>query len=149
LTGQNPLRVHVVGDCTTNETAKIVSDACKDYSSKHGQTAWSYTHAWRDVRRKSWGDVSVLASCESISDLTKAKKKGYATSIVVKEFKKNKKYRIRNHNLVPCPQQINKDIKCVDCGLCLKSEILKRANITVAFIAKGSSRKEMVKSLKQ
>jgi hypothetical protein len=144
LKGEWPLRLHVVGDCTTDKSAKIVSDACKDYSLKHNQKAWAYTHGWRDVSRKSWGNVSILASCEKLSDITKAKKKGYATSIVVSEFESKKKYKKGKHNLIPCPQQaVNKDITCVDCGLCLKSELLKKANLTIAFEAHGSSKKSI------
>lgn len=82
LSGEFPLRLHVTGDCTTNETAKIVSDACERYMTKEDQPVWAYTHAWETVDRDSWGIVNVLASCESSDQVRRASEKGYSVAWV-------------------------------------------------------------------
>src|ERR1051325_9338279 len=65
LSGKRPLRLHVVGDCTTDKAAKILSSAAESYP----MPVWSYTHAWRTVSRVLWGKVSILASCETAADV--------------------------------------------------------------------------------
>src|SRR5262249_44299407 len=65
LTGDRPLRLHVVGDARTPLAARILAEAAEEYRKRGGRPAWTYTHAWRAVPRECWGDVSVLASCET------------------------------------------------------------------------------------
>jgi hypothetical protein len=67
LDGTKPMRLHVVGDCSTKTAARTVSKAADAYSAKRGQKVFTYTHAWRNVPREAWGQVSVLASCETPS----------------------------------------------------------------------------------
>ncbi len=57
-----PLRIHVSGDAITDFRARTISEAARSWRGK----VWSYTHAWREVARSSWNNVSVLASCESL-----------------------------------------------------------------------------------
>lgn len=87
-----PLRLHTVGDCSTDETARIVSAAAERYMERGGGPVWTYTHAWREVARESWGIVSVLASCETAEDCSAAAARGYAPSIVVEEFASDRLY---------------------------------------------------------
>ena len=68
LSGKLPVRLHVVGDATTNTAAKSLSDAAQYHTNKYGQPVWSYTHAWRQVDRRSWQRVSILASRESTQE---------------------------------------------------------------------------------
>src|SRR3954468_7603539 len=82
LSGRNPLRLHLVGDCKTDEAARIVSTAAAEHTAKHDRPVWTYTHAWREVERASWQSVSVLASCETEADVAAAVERGYATAIV-------------------------------------------------------------------
>lgn len=82
----NFVRMHVVGDCTTAKQAQDVSAALEQYvtSSSGVKNIWNYTHAWRKVPRSAWlSGMSVLASCDSLEDLTKAHAKGYATAMVM------------------------------------------------------------------
>jgi len=53
LPGTIPFRGHIVGDCPTDETARIVSAAMERYMAKHDQPAYLYTHSWRTVARVS------------------------------------------------------------------------------------------------
>lgn len=87
-----PLRLHVVGDCPSDEAARIVSSSAERYMQRGGGPAFGYTHAWRDVDRASWGGVSILASCETGHDVRLARSRGYAPSIVVEEFLSHRLY---------------------------------------------------------
>ncbi len=145
LTGKLPLRVHVVGDCTTDESARIVSSAMVAHTAKHGQFNWTYTHAWRDVRRESWQGASVLASVETADDARAANARGYATAIVVSEHPSNKVYDLDGVKVLPCPGEVNDAVTCASCGLCGKDSTLRERGLTIGFAA-HSARAAQVKS---
>jgi hypothetical protein len=148
LTGDRHLRLHVVGDCSTNEAAKIVSKASRNFSKKNNKKVYSYTHSWREVKRSSWNGVSILASCETSKDVKKAQKLGYATAIVVSEFPSEKLYSENGINILPCPNQ-TKGITCVDCKLCMNDEHLKNTKITIGFKTHGIRKNKMNQTLIQ
>ena len=139
-----PLRLHTVGDCATDEAALLVSAASGRYRENGGGPVWTYTHAWRDVSRESWGDVSVLASCETAPDVRAAQGRGYATSIVIaEEFKKKGRYRLgpeagqaEGVEIFPCLEQTT-GRTCTDCRLCLDDKALKERGYTIAFRVHG------------
>lgn len=149
LTGTLPLRIHVVGDATTDTAAKLLSDAATFYSNKHGQKVWSYTHAWRDVSRKSWQNVSVFASCESTVDAQKAMSLGYAAAVVVESHKDTKAYLENGVKLVPCPQQTGRAKDCVSCGLCMRAPQMLAAGSVIAFAVHGQGTKKATAKLVQ
>jgi hypothetical protein len=131
-----PLRLHVVGDCASDDAALMVSDAVGD------RTAWTYTHAWRDVQRAAWRKVSVLASCETDAEAAQAASKGYATARVVRSFPEGKPQRTDNGFLpVPCPEQTGKAASCADCRLCWDDDNLRSKRLTILFAAHGATRK--------
>ena len=136
LSGQFPLRLHVVGDARTNGAAKVLARQAKAYSALHGNPVFTYTHAWRKVLRSSWGSVSVLASTERPSDIPLAQNRGYATAIVVPKFLSNTRYEIEGNKVIPCPAQ-TKNITCFDCRLCFKDDFLVRNKLTIGFEAHG------------
>jgi len=138
LSGELPLRIHVVGDATTDQCAKILADAAKDHRAKSGKPVWSYTHSWRDVKRKSWGDVSVLASTENPVDAGRAMRKGYATAMVVPSHLSDKAYSVNGIKVIPCPQQTGRAKDCVSCGLCMRDKNLRAANAVIGFAVHGS-----------
>lgn len=141
LTGYRPLRLHIVGDCPTDESARIVSKAAGRYSRKHGQPVWTYTHAWRTVKRASWGTVFVRASCETLADVSEAKALGYAAAIVVDEHEGGRNaYATESGKVTPCPEQ-TMGATCERCRLCwTQSE-------TIAFAAHGVQSKKIKKTL--
>lgn len=143
LTGQRPLRLHVVGDSTTDRGTRLIAAAARRYIAQFGQAVWSYTHAWRKVSRAAWGAVSILASCESIPDIRRARMRGYATAIVVPEHPSDRLYELEGEKLLPCPEQ-TRGVTCVECRLCMRDDYLRESNITIAFAAHGSKRR-MVK----
>ena len=139
LSGKRDLRIHTLGDSRTNTAAKTVSAAAEEYMSRYNKTAFTYTHAWRTVDRASWGKVSVLASCETPSDVAKAKARGYATAIIVPEHKSETAYDYNGLKVVPCPQQTERAAFCSDCRLCMQDDKLKASDVTIAFAAHGPS----------
>jgi len=134
LPGDRPLRVHVVGDCPTDASARLVSAAMERYTQRSGMPAWTYTHAWRDVKRASWGNASVLASCESTADVRKAQRKGYATAIVIDGEGPT------DTRIVKCPAQTHSDVTCASCRLCMDAPRLHAGRISIAFQVHGAGK---------
>ncbi len=137
LTGEHPLRMHVVGDATTDGAARLLSSAAEYHTNKHNQPVWTYTHAWRDVERSSWGKVSVFASCESTEDAKLAMSRGYAAALVVDSHAQDKAYGVDGLKLVPCPQQTGRSASCVDCGLCMRADSMLKMGSVIAFEVHG------------
>jgi hypothetical protein len=138
LSGKRPLRLHVVGDCSTNTAAKIVSKAAESYTAKHGQPVWTYTHAWPNVDRRSWRDVSVLASCESTAQAKEALQKGYAAALTVEKHPADgKAYSLDGLKIIPCPEQTRNAV-CTSCKLCWDDDALRTRNAVIAFEAHGT-----------
>jgi hypothetical protein len=138
LAGGRPLRMHTVGDCKTDETARIVSAAAERYLDRGGAAVWTYTHAWRTVDRESWGRVSVLASCETPADVALARVRGYAPSIVVDEFADRRRYEIDGEAVLPCPAQTS-HATCTSCRLCFNDGALLERGYAIAFAVHGTA----------
>ena len=144
MKGNRPLRLHVVGDCRTNAAAETIAKACKVYSSKYNQPVWTYTHAWRDVNREAWGDVSVLASCETIKQCYEAIERGYTTSMVYPNTF-TKSIKIGKLKLIPC-LEMTKGIKCSDCKLCFSDN---NKNRVICFFPHGSGAEKVKQTIEQ
>lgn len=149
LSGKKNLRLHIVGDCKTNEAAKIVSEACDTYTSKHDNSVWTYTHAAANVDRTSWGSVSVLASVESITAAKEMMNRGYAAAIVVDQHKDTKAYKIDNITVIPCPEQTGKSANCASCKLCWNDKRLLNNKSIIAFAAHSQGVKKIQEKLVQ
>ncbi len=101
-----------------------------------------YTHNWRDREAqplKRW----FRASCQSIDELIEARKKGWATTIIMDSAAiKAKKFALPNGEMAyVCPARIGepgkKDITCNDCTLCRVDD--KTRDKTVVFEAHGNA----------
>ena len=149
LSGYRPLRLCVVGDHKSNETASIAALAADKYTRKHGMPVFTYTHAWRDVDKSSWGNISVLASCESIDQVREARAKGYATAMVVEEFEKDTAYKIADDLVgIPCPEMTGKAESCDACQLCMNAGKLHAGGKVILFAAHGASKTRVINQLK-
>lgn len=168
LTGDRPLRLHVVGDCRTPAAARIVAAACERYKQRSNpwkaprptplmralghppaeQDVWTYTHAWRDVERTDWGSVSVLASCETAAQAEEAHARGYAVALIVPQFAQDGAYDLPGTLLrvIPCPWQ-TRGVTCRECRLCWDSERLHREGLVIGFAAHGSQRNSVLETL--
>lgn len=147
LSGRHHLRLHVVGDCATNEAAAIVSEAAL-YVLKKGRKAWTYSHAGADVERRAWGRVSVLASAERPEQVLALQDKGYATAMVIDRFDSDKLFVRDGIKILPCPNQ-TRGVKCTECRLCLDDNRLHANRITIGFTPHGSRFKRVLKVLEE
>jgi hypothetical protein len=149
LSGARPLRLHVVGDCTSDETARILARAVEAYRRRGNQPAWTYTHAWRDISRRSFGSISVLASCESIEQVKVARAKGYAAAMVLDRFRSQKAYVVDGVKVIPCPQQTGRTENCATCKLCWNDARLRDTGVTIGFAAHGAQANAVRRQLVQ
>lgn len=148
LTGTRPLRLHVVGDATTDQCASVLAGAAERHTAKHGKPVWTYTHA-HDVERESWGGVSVLRSCETLEQVEQAFDDGYAAAMVVSEFKQDTAYPLADGIMgIPCPEMTGKAESCVKCGLCMQDGKLRDKRRVILFAAHGASKKRVQNSLR-
>lgn len=138
LTGRNPLRLHVVGDAKTKTSAKILAKAAEGYTKKFSQPVFTYTHNWKEIPRKNWGKISVLASCHSEKDVKEAHKKGYATAVVLPSFKDKASYELGGIKILPCPSQTS-NVTCNDCKLCTKDTFLRKQGLSIGFEQHGNA----------
>ena len=158
LTGDRHLRIHTAGDCRTPVAARTVASAAERYMRRGGRKAFTYTHAWRDVPRKSWGKVSVLASCETADAVRRAMGRGYGAAIVLGEEEKPAAKRaacrpesclkcracieVRDGvKVLPCPKQTGRMKNCAACRMCMLDKELKKARTAVGFFVHGPTRK--------
>jgi len=130
-----PLRLHTVGDCPNEASARLVAGAAMRYMARGGGPVWTYTHAWRVVPRRAWGSVSVLASCETPLDVVLARARGYAPSLVVEEFEQ----RARYDGILPCPAQTTEGVTCASCRLCMNDRALLGRDYAIGFAVHGTA----------
>tara|TARA_R100000808_G_scaffold5835_1_gene17615 strand:+ start:2783 stop:3514 length:732 start_codon:yes stop_codon:yes gene_type:complete len=144
LSGTRPLRLHVVGDAYDSVCARSLAAASKAYSERHSMPVWTYTHNWREIPREEWGDISVLASCETPVDIQEAQERGYATAIVAPnpptEAKATK--LPDGSRLLACLHE-TLDIPCIKCGVCMNDKRLLEKRITIVFSAHGAQKKKV------
>lgn len=133
-----PMRLHTVGDCATEASARIVSSAAARWVARGGGDVWTYTHAWRVVPREAWGEVRVLASCETPLDVPLAHERGYATAIVVDDFPGDRLYHLDGQPVIPCPAQ-TRGVPCTDCRLCFGADRLRDTGTTIGFSIHGDN----------
>lgn len=135
--GGKPMRVHVSGDCATDESAKILGAALSRWVARGGGQPWTYTHAWRSVSRESWGEsVSILASCDTAAQAMEATAKGWVPATVVPEFQGPKTFEAGGVKWLPCQEQ-TRGIPCVECKLCMREGDLRAKGYGIAFAAHG------------
>lgn len=133
-----PMRLHTVGDCSTDEAALIVASAAHRYVARGGGPVWTYTHAWRSVKRRSWRDVNVFASCETAADVNDARVRGYASAIVVPKFDTDRLFLMdQGVAVIPCPAQ-TRHRTCTDCRLCMDEDARFSDGVTIGFEVHGT-----------
>lgn len=151
-----PLRLHGVGDCASDGAAKIVARASEYWITKNKAPVWGYTHAWKNVKRESWRNVSILASVENPIDLALAWRRDYAAALVVPEFPNGPKAftqwikkpgkKSQSFKVIPCPEQ-TLGIGCRDCKLCFKDQWLHENRIVIGFTPHGVGQKKVRQTL--
>lgn len=137
MSGRHPCRLHVTGDCKSAAAARIVAAAAARYRAKHGQAVWTYTHFWQTVPRESWKNVSVLASCETASQVKWAHHRGYAVATVEGQDIEAE-LKAAGFRVVTCPAQTHKGVTCSKCKLCWKDGMLHKNKVVISFLAHGT-----------
>ena len=139
LSGRLPLRLHVVGDCDSDQAATVIANAAETYHRKAGSRVWGYTHSWRTVESAWWDveGVAMRASCESTAQISDAHARGYAAVVVVDQHPESGRAWTSDQGdkIVPCPEQ-TRGMTCADCRLCWSND----KAITIAFAAHGPKR---------
>lgn len=162
VTKHHAVRIHVVGDCCTPESARILSKAVEPYYQSipnGGSSIWAYTHAWMDVPRSAWSSkISILASCDTVGDAKKAMSRGWAVAMVIQRYVMREGKSLgaavpltNGMKMIPCPFEVGrhigkKDVKCVDCKLCWKEDFLRKNKAFIAFAAHGKTAEKRVQS---
>ena len=147
LTGRRKLRVHVVGDCASPESAEIVGAAMVRYEKKRGSKSWTYTHAWRDIPATSWKGARVIASCHKRSEVQEAIDRGYPVALTIEPVSSNKAFDVSHDEagnpvntfkVIPCPAQMRRPdgrrySVCETCSICQNTDRLRRDRLVVGF----------------
>lgn len=141
LPADRPLRVHVVGDCSTPGAAGLVGAAMVRYERRGGHMAYTYTHAWAAVPQSAWQGARVLASCETARDVAQARAQGYQCEMTYDRHRSRKLHDRDGVRVLPCPNQFNQAVTCAKCMLCAKPETLRRLNAVIGLSAHGPTRK--------
>jgi hypothetical protein len=142
------LRIHVSGDSRTVAGTRLINHAVDRWKKRGGGDCWSYTHAWKHVKREEWSHVSILASVSSTNEVAEAKQQGYAPAIVVSEHPSEKAYLLPGSDVkwIPCPNQ-TRGVGCTDCRLCFNAERLHQGNFGIAFAAHGINKASLKRKL--
>ena len=142
------MRLHVIGDSRTVAGTKLINSAVKRWKKRGGNIVWAYTHSWQNISRDRWNQVSMLASIDSIDQVSLARENGYAPAIVVSEHKSDKVYLLDGSDVkwIPCPAQ-TRDVACLDCKLCFNADRLFEDNFGIAFAAHGVQKNKIKKRL--
>lgn len=142
------LRLHVAGDTTLPEGARLISSAVRRRAARGGGPAWTYTHAWHAVPRADWAGVSILASVDSLDDVAAARAQGYAPALVVAEHPADgRAFRdAEGRTWIPCLEQ-TRGTPCTECRLCWNADALFGRNAGITFAAHGVRESTMRKRL--
>lgn len=143
------MRLHVAGDSRTRKGTALINNSVKRWKIRGGGDVWSYTHAWRNVPRKAWSHVSMLASVSNVSEVAEARAQGYAPAIVVPEHPSDKAFKLDGCDTkwIPCPAQ-TREVGCSDCRLCFNADRLFHGNFGIAFAVHGIKKNQLKRHLK-
>ncbi len=142
------MRLHVAGDSRTLAGTRLINNAVSRWKQRGGGACWSYTHAWKNVARKEWNNVSMLASVSNVTEAAEARARGYASSIVVPEHPSDKAYKLGDSDIkwIPCPAQ-TREVGCSDCRLCFNADRLHEGGFGIAFAAHGVKKTSLKRHL--
>lgn len=136
--GGRDLRLHVGGEVSCTKGARALAAAVERWLGRGGGAAWSFTHRWRTIPREAWGRISVLASCESMDDVTAATARRYACAVVVPRFPNGQRpFGFAGRRAIPCLNEAGTGLTCAQCRICLKDHAVLERGDLIAFAAHG------------
>lgn len=144
--GGRDLRLHVGGDVSSQRAARVLAGAAARWRARGGGAVWTYTHRWSDIDREAWGDITVLASVESLEEAHEVVSLGYMPGFTMSNFASERAWKPKGSDLriVPCPAQ-TRDRNCVTCRLCLDRKPAGPA--AIAFAMHGTRAKSARRNL--
>lgn len=142
------MRLHVAGDSRTVAGTRLINNAVGRWKKRGGGECWSYTHAWKEVTRDKWSNVSMLASVANVDEAYDCWSQGYAPAIVVAEHPSDKAYLLDRSDTkwIPCPAQ-TRGVGCSDCRLCFNADRLREGNFGIAFAVHGVKKTSLKRHL--
>ncbi|HEY2510107.1 MAG TPA: hypothetical protein VGI39_04605, partial [Polyangiaceae bacterium] len=170
--GGRDLRLHVDGDTSCAQGARLLAEAAIHLQERGAGAIWTFTHRWRQMPRRVWGPaISVLASVEDAADIEAARAKGYVAAITLARFPSTRAFSLpgTTAKIIPCPEELWEREKkpskvtrtgdeledqrtrptCVRCRLCLEDEKLRERNLAIAFELHGPTKKKAAEALVQ
>lgn len=158
--GGRDLRLHVAGEVSCRKGAERLGDTARRWKARRGGRIWTYTHRWREIPRKAWGPISVLASCETPADARAANAAGYAVAVVVPTFPDGaRSFSYAGRRAIPCPAEVaafeREDseeplrITCSQCRLCMDDAKLRDRGLVIAFATHGADSDDAAAKLVQ
>lgn len=138
--GGRDLRLHVGGDVSCSNGARLLAEAAQRYRARGGGNVWVYTHRWREIPVEAWGPaISVLASCDELSEVPEAWRSGYAVAVAVPEFPDGARaFKLGRRTAIPCPVEAGAKTTCATCRLCMDDLRLRGSNLVIAFQEHGN-----------
>lgn len=138
--GGRDLRLHVAGEASCADGARILAQAVDGFRARGGGACWTYTHRWREISSEDWGAIHALASVESAVELDEAVDLGYVPALTVPAFEGAGAFRVVGSaiQVMPCPAETG-TTTCVQCRLCLGTK-LRRDRTAVGFALHGTGR---------
>jgi hypothetical protein len=140
--GGRDLRLHVGGDVGNARGAIVLAAAARRWRDRGGGAVWTFTHHWRSIPRALWGGaLSVLASCETASDVREARAAGYPVALTVPQFPDgDEPWTAAGLKIVPCAYE-TRGRTCAECRLCLDRDLVDlKIGIGFAVHGRGSAR---------
>lgn len=145
------LRLHVSGDVSCINGARILGVSAISWRLRGGGSVWTYTHRWKDIPRAVWGWwAKPLASVERVEDIEAAEAQGYAVAITLAYFPRDKAFTIPgrpDRRVIPCPAEVRKTT-CVECRLCFDDDRLRERGLVIGFSLHGVNRVQAAKRLR-
>lgn len=131
------LRLHQAGEVSCLRGAEELARAATSWLDRGGSTPFTFTHRWSEVRRASWGPISVLASVEDPRDMSAVARQGYSPAIVVETLPAgDQAFKVRGWSVVPCPF-LTRGITCAECRLCWRGDQLLASKTAIGFSVHG------------
>lgn len=129
--GGRDLRLHVSGDASCAEGARVLAASAARWRARGGGAVWTFTHRWQTIPRDAWGPISVLASCKP-GEVRHAVARGYAPARVVPHFEHPRARHVEGTKMIPCPAEVGPRT-CAQCRLCLNADRLERRGAGILF----------------
>jgi hypothetical protein len=135
--GGRDLRLHVGGDTSSEGATEFLAGAAARWRLRGGGSVWTFTHRWREIAKRAWGAISVLASVEKPQEMHEARARGYAPALVVTSHVSHKAHEVEGLKVIPCPAE-TRETTCVECRLCLDADALHRRGAVISFALHGA-----------